>query len=194
MLIMIKHKRTSHSIFEADALCSIGVAMSNFYYPDHGSPAQEPYDQYGQPQSFDSYTYGMDQPGSAAPYAGSTAPYTNMNPQQIAYNPNFSNENGSYVPANMPPHYQMQPMPGYGYYPEQKSKIGAALLAFFLGALGIHNFYLGYIGRGIAQLLITVFGVFILVGPLISGIWAFVEFILILVGSLNDARGVPLKD
>lgn len=27
------------------------------------------------------------------------------------------------------------------------------LLGFFLGALGIHNFYAGYSGRGIAQLL-----------------------------------------
>ena len=36
-----------------------------------------------------------------------------------------------------------------------KSKVVAALLAFFLGYFGVHNFYLGYTGKAIAQLLVT---------------------------------------
>ena len=32
--------------------------------------------------------------------------------------------------------------------PNAKSKLGAGLLAIFVGALGVHNFYLGYNGKG----------------------------------------------
>jgi TM2 domain-containing membrane protein YozV len=76
---------------------------------------------------------------------------------------------------------------------EQKSKMAAGLLGLFLGSLGIHNFYLGYTGKAIAQLLITVLscGVFWIV----SEIWGVIEGIMILTGSNNvDAKGVPLKD
>lgn len=72
-----------------------------------------------------------------------------------------------------------------------KNKIAAALLAFFLGGLGIHNFYLGYKKKAIAQLLITVLTCG--AGGVVSGIWALVEFIQILTGSIaTDADGVPL--
>lgn len=39
-----------------------------------------------------------------------------------------------------------------------KSRLCALLLGIFLGHLGIHNFYLGRIGRGLAQCLLRVFG------------------------------------
>lgn len=42
-------------------------------------------------------------------------------------------------------------------YPESKSGIAYALLAWFLGIFGAHNFYAGYTRRAIAQLLLTVF-------------------------------------
>lgn len=86
-------------------------------------------------------------------------------------------------------------------YVAPKSKVAAALLAFFLGTLGIHNFYLGYTGRGIAQLALTIIGwltVWLIVGGVIIfgvGLWVFIEFIMILVGSGSYARsanGVPL--
>ena len=74
-----------------------------------------------------------------------------------------------------------------------KSIVAAALLAFFLGGLGIHNFYLGYSGKGVAQLLITLLGwPLFMLGPLVSGIWAFVEFILILTRNYPDRWGRPL--
>ncbi|MGH7043123.1 MAG: NINE protein [Acetobacteraceae bacterium] len=37
--------------------------------------------------------------------------------------------------------------------PAQKSKVAAALLAFFLGGFGVHKFYLGEIGLGVIYLL-----------------------------------------
>src|SRR5271157_2513312 len=57
-----------------------------------------------------------------------------------------------------------------------KSKIAAGLLGIFLGCLGIHRFYLGYTGIGLAQLLITVFGTFCTfgLGAIISGIWGLI--------------------
>ena len=77
--------------------------------------------------------------------------------------------------------------------PTPKSKIAAGLLGIFLGSFGVHNFYLGYTGKAIAQLLITLltcgFGAFI------SSIWGFIEGILILTGSINvDGNGNPLVD
>lgn len=43
-----------------------------------------------------------------------------------------------------------------------KSKIAAGLFGIFLGAFGVHNFYLGYTGKAVAQLLITVLSCFAL--------------------------------
>lgn len=74
-----------------------------------------------------------------------------------------------------------------------KSKIAAGLFGIFLGAFGVHNFYLGFTGKAIAQLLITLLSFFIL-SP-ISGIWGLIEGILILAGSIDkDAQGNKLKD
>ncbi|RDC66474.1 TM2 domain-containing protein [Adhaeribacter pallidiroseus] len=60
-----------------------------------------------------------------------------------------------------------------------KSQLIAAILAFFVGALGIHRFYLGYTGIGIAQIL-TLGG---------CGIWALIDLIRILMGDLKPKGG-----
>ena len=80
-------------------------------------------------------------------------------------------------------------------YPKKgKSQIGAGLLGIFLGSLGIHNFYLGYMTKGIIQLLLTLIGWMLFgLGPLISGIWAFIEAIMIFMGKIPDAEGNPLS-
>ncbi len=78
-------------------------------------------------------------------------------------------------------------------YGQQKSKLAAGLFGIFLGAFGVHRFYLGYIGIGLAQLLLTVLSCFIL-SPIIW-VWGLIEGILILAGSINkDAKGLALKD
>ena len=77
----------------------------------------------------------------------------------------------------------------------QKSKIAAALLAIFLGGLGIHNFYLGNTNKGLTQLLVCIIGGILTFGiaSIVIEIWAFVEGILILTGSINtDSNGNPL--
>ena len=71
---------------------------------------------------------------------------------------------------------------------EEKSKLVAVLLAFFLGSLGIHDFYLGYTKYGIIKIVLT------LCTGVGGGIWALIDFIRLLTGSLDkDANGVPLK-
>lgn len=72
---------------------------------------------------------------------------------------------------------------------EQKSKMAAGLLGIFLGAWGIHNFYLGNTSRAIIQIVVTI------VTCGVGGIWGLIEGIMILCGSIKtDAKGVPLKD
>ncbi len=79
---------------------------------------------------------------------------------------------------------------------DAKSKIVAGLLAIFLGCFGVHNFYLGYTGKAIAQLVLTIVGMvltclFIGVFVILAvEIWGIVEGILILTGKIDtDAQG-----
>lgn len=71
-----------------------------------------------------------------------------------------------------------------------KQLLVGVLLALFLGVFGVHNFYLGHTGRGVAQLLITVLTLGL--GSIITGIWALIELIMMATGSLLDAEGRPL--
>ena len=74
-----------------------------------------------------------------------------------------------------------------------KSKVGAGIMGILLGALGVHNFYLGYTGKAVAQLLITILSCGCL-AP-VSGIWGLIEGIMILTCDINkDANGNDLKD
>ena len=71
---------------------------------------------------------------------------------------------------------------------EPKSKLVSVLLAFFLGSIGIHDFYLGYNKNGIIKIVLTV------CTGIGGGIWALVDFIRLLTGSLHtDANGIELK-
>ena len=80
--------------------------------------------------------------------------------------------------------------PVFGTAPKQW--IVAVILAFFLGTLGVHNFYLGYTTKGIIQLVLTL----TFIGLIVSGIWAFIDFIMLLMRSgsyATDAQGQPLQ-
>jgi TM2 domain-containing membrane protein YozV len=60
-----------------------------------------------------------------------------------------------------------------------KSRLAAALLAFFLGGFGVHRFYVGKIGTGIL-IIVTIGGFF--------GIWVLIDLIMILVGVFKDKQ------
>ena len=66
----------------------------------------------------------------------------------------------------------------------EKKILPAFLLCTFLGMLGVHRFYVGKAGSGIAQIL-TLGGL---------GIWALVDWIMLLCGSFNDKEGKVLKE
>ena len=69
----------------------------------------------------------------------------------------------------------------------------AGLLGIFLGSLGIHNFYLGYTGKALAQLLISLLSCGMLAWA--SAIWGLIEGVMLLTWSINvDGKGNPLKD
>jgi len=58
------------------------------------------------------------------------------------------------------------------------SRLAALLLCVFVGALGVHRFYVGKIGTGVAM-------IFTLGG---LGIWVLVDLIMIATGSFTDAN------
>ena len=60
-----------------------------------------------------------------------------------------------------------------------KSQLTALLLSIFVGWLGIHRYYLGYIWQGVVQTL--TFGVF--------GIWTLIDLIRIATGDLQPKSG-----
>ncbi len=85
--------------------------------------------------------------------------------------------------------------------PNAKSKLVAGLLGIFLGAFGVHNFYLGYTTKAVIQLVCTIvgfilscigIGVFVVLG---IEIWGLVEGIMLLCGKIDvDGDGKPLKE
>lgn len=60
-----------------------------------------------------------------------------------------------------------------------KSKTTAGLLCFFFGTLGVHRFYVGKVGTGILWFLTLGFG----------GIGWFIDLLIIICGSFQDANG-----
>lgn len=69
-----------------------------------------------------------------------------------------------------------------GAFGEGKDWLTTLLLAIFLGYLGVHRFYTGHTGIGIAQLL--TFGG--------CGIWTLIDIIMIVTDAYKDSKGNPL--
>jgi len=93
-----------------------------------------------------------------------------------------------------------QPNQQQQYYQQGKSKLAAGLLGIFLGHLGIHNFYLGFTGKAVGQLILSIIGYITLIFFIgwifvaIAGIWGLIEGIMILAGTIRtDAKGIPLR-
>jgi TM2 domain-containing membrane protein YozV len=68
---------------------------------------------------------------------------------------------------------------------EGKSQVVAAVLCFFLGGLGVHDFYLGRVGKGILQIFLSL----ILVGVIL----VIIDFIRILIGTEKPKGGEYAK-
>ncbi len=75
------------------------------------------------------------------------------------------------------------PTPGSSAESPDKEYVVAVLLSYAFGGFGVDRFYLGKVGTGIAKLL-TFGGL---------GIWALIDFIMILFGSMKDKNGLPLR-
>ncbi len=69
-----------------------------------------------------------------------------------------------------------------------RSRVAAGLLGVFLGHLGVHRFYLGYIGVGVLQILLT------LCTCGVGGLWGVIEGFVCLGGGMRDAEGRPLRE
>lgn len=84
------------------------------------------------------------------------------------------------VPGTTP-----SPLPA-GYEPEpersDRNKLVAALIAFLVGPLGIHRFYLGRIGSGVVMLVLSC----TVIGLLLTVPWALIDMIRYLVMSDRD--------
>jgi len=68
-----------------------------------------------------------------------------------------------------------------------KSRTCYILLAFFLGYFGVHNFYAGYAGRGIVQLLICIFTWWLFFPLIFLLVWILIEMISV----REDSDGNP---
>lgn len=71
-----------------------------------------------------------------------------------------------------------------------KSRLVAFLLAFFIGVFGAHRFYLGKTGTAVVQLILTL----TFFGLIITGIWSFIDWIVILCGGMTDKDGKKVVD
>ncbi len=99
-------------------------------------------------------------------------------------------------PVHYPQNIQTSPIyshQGYieysGYFAEAKSRISYIILGFFLGMLGIHNFYAGYTQKAVIQLLIVLLTGWTGVTALAVCIWVIVEICTV----KQDAKGIPFK-
>jgi TM2 domain-containing membrane protein YozV len=86
------------------------------------------------------------------------------------------------------PQLQQAPSSLAHYYPapQPKTRVIFVLLGIFLGALGAHNFYTGYVKKGAMQLCLTLLTCFY--GAMISWPWAIIEICMV----DKDADGTEL--
>jgi len=96
---------------------------------------------------------------------------------------------GAPIDATRPPPLHAAPVNAALYaqpQPVARARVAYVLLGLFLGGQGIHNFYAGYHGRAVDQLVITLLLGWLFIGLLITGVWALIEIITV----DTDAVGV----
>ena len=73
------------------------------------------------------------------------------------------------------------------------SKMVAGLLALFLGSVGLHRFYLGYMKIGLIQLAIFVVALFVFAPAVWTvTVWALIDMVFIFTGKLHNMNGTEL--
>jgi len=85
----------------------------------------------------------------------------------LADNPNYNSTGSSGVRYNT--HMAQQGVK------VAKSRGVYIILALFFGLLGVHNFYAGFLGRGLTQLLIVLILGWVVIGFVIVFIWVVIE-------------------
>jgi TM2 domain-containing membrane protein YozV len=126
-----------------------------------------------------------------------TAPQAPQEPPvgQQAHPQQYAQQPGTH---QMPFQVYPQAQPQFTVQRQPKSRLAAGLFGIFLGAFGIHRFYLGYTAIGVIQLV-----GFLILGPLtfglgfLIGLWGLIEGIMILARAeyfRTDAHGIPLSD
>ncbi len=94
----------------------------------------------------------------------------NIPSQPVAPPPGYA-QPPAYVQQQPQTALYAQPVPPN--YKPPKSRLAFILLGIFLGGLGIHNFYAGYTGKGLAQLLISVLTCGL--GSIVVWVWVIIE-------------------
>jgi len=123
-------------------------------------------------------------PMAAQPYAPAPQAYAAPQYSPSAYSgPLGLSQAAATAPAHVPisaPYapagYQPYAAPA-GYGRSHKSRTTYIVLGIFLGALGVHNFYGGYVGRAVGQLCLTVLTLGYL--GIISWVWAIIEICIV---------------
>lgn len=70
-----------------------------------------------------------------------------------------------------------------------KSRSAYIVLGLFLGFLGLHNFYAGYIAKGVAQLLITLILGWLILPLVFMFVWVLIDLFTV----THDAYNVPMR-
>ena len=117
--------------------------------------------------------YTQAETAEAVPAAIAEEPADERTPKQDA-------ENNPKTESTQTGETKKERTPGSSPY----SRLVAILLAWFLGLIGAHRFYVGKTGTGI--LMIVTLGGF--------GVWSLVDVIMIACGTFKDKDGLPLLD
>ncbi|RUP06600.1 MAG: TM2 domain-containing protein [Mycobacterium sp.] len=128
-----------------------------------------------------------DQPwaGASEPGSGPQDPGCPPPPFPPPY-PSYPQYGAGYDPSAP---YGRHPVTGQPYSDKSKTVAGLLQLCGLFGLVGIGRIYAGYVGLGIAQLVVG----WVTCG-LGAWIWGIVDAVLILTDKVTDPQGRPLRD